>query len=349
MSREETWEGGYIRRDAQGKATYYIYKKVQGTLYERSTRCHNLKAAMQHLTRFEADPANYSPNNEKPKGPEPIFLDSAFGGGTIPLKDEYLSWSEARNSAIWYSKQKRYVAWWAEQLAGKNLRTVTLAGDILPALGGQKARAHRIAVLKAFFSWLRTERHILDPREDPTLGALKAPPPKAAQQTKTKVVPREDFRKVVAALGDSWKPALILQGGTGWHVSEVERFCTGGSIEAYRGEQETVAGVLVCPEAKVGGVLRTPVSADVLEAAKKLIGRGSFSAQKYGMAVKAACREAGVNSFTPGMMRHSVATWAVEAGASLGDVATFLNHKSATTTKKFYSTLAVPAKVPTLI
>jgi len=45
-------------------------------------------------------------------------------------------------------------------------------------------------------------------------------------------------------------------------------------------------------------------------------------------------------SFTPRGL--SVATWAVDAGADLGTVATFLGHRSASTTRKFYATHATP-------
>ena len=52
--------------------------------------------------------------------------------------------------------------------------------------------------------------------------------------------------------------------------------------------------------------------------------------------------------FSPGQYRHSVATWAVEAGADPAAVAAFLGHKSPATTKRFYATLAVCPKIPTL-
>ncbi|WP_158621415.1 hypothetical protein [Corallococcus aberystwythensis] len=41
----------------------------------------------------------------------------------------------------WVKKQQGYLAWWADQLKGRNLRKLTLLDDILPALKGQKARA----------------------------------------------------------------------------------------------------------------------------------------------------------------------------------------------------------------
>ena len=45
----------------------------------------------------------------------------------------------------------------------------------------------------------------------------------------------------------------------------------------YRGEAEGISGVLVCPQTKSSEPLRTAVSAEVLEAGKRLLARGSFS------------------------------------------------------------------------
>ncbi|WNG41678.1 site-specific integrase [Archangium violaceum] len=50
----------------------------------------------------------------------------------------------------------------------------------------------------------------------------------------------------------------------------------------------------------------------------------------------------------PGRFRHSVATWAIEKGATPASVAAFLNHKSLAITRRFYATHAVPTKVPAL-
>jgi len=57
----------------------------------------------------------------------------------------------------------------------------------------------------------------------------------------------------------------------------------------------------------------------------------------------------GVEPFGPGVLRHSVATLAVNSGASPAAVAAFLNHRSPRTTLRFYATLATPVKVPALL
>jgi integrase len=101
---------------------------------------------------------------------------------------------------------------------------------------------------------------------------------------------------------------------------------------------------------------RTAVSSEVLEAGKRLRAHGSLSREWYDRAVRAACAavkrpdgEVGIPVFTPGRLRHSTATWAIEAGASPAAVSAFLGHKSPVTTKRFYATHAVVPKVPTLV
>jgi integrase len=64
--------------------------------------------------------------------------------------------------------------------------------------------------------------------------------------------------------------------------------------------------------------------------------------------VKRPDGKVGIPVFTPGRLRHSVATWAIEAGADPASLAAFLGHKSPRTTRRFYATHASPPKVPTL-
>jgi integrase len=154
-----------------------------------------------------------------------------------------------------------------------------------------------------------------------------------------------------------WPDALMIQAGTGWHTTEIVRFAATGSIEPLPKtvQQEGVAGVLVCPQHKSGEPIRTRVSPAVIEAAKRLLAHGAMSREWYDRAIRDACKsvkrpdgKVGIPVFTPGRLRHSVATWAIEAGADPASVAAFLGHKSPRTTRRFYATHASPAKVPTL-
>jgi integrase len=341
--QKRSWQGGYIIRDSKGQDLYFIRKQIDGKRYDLSTGCHNVRAAVKQLERFEANPAGYSPRGDEPEAP--IYLDEA-------LCSEFMAFSRdvKKNSPGWLRKQADYVAWWAGQLDGLDLRRVSIGDHLKPALAKAAAVPHRTATIKAIFSWLRKEKHLITAVEDPTYGALPVPQSKPEQWKRVKAIPKDHYLLAREHLPPNWRDPLDVQAATGWHLTEVQRFAQSGTIEPVpRGSAESVAGVLVCPQTKGGAMLRTAVSAEALEAAKRLHERGSLSIEKYGLAVNAACRAAQIEPFTPGQFRHSVATWAINSGADPASVAAFLNHKSPRTTRKFYATHATPKKVPTLL
>jgi integrase len=241
------------------------------------------------------------------------------------------------------------LAWWADELAGRDLRRISLVGNIKPALVGATQRQHRIAVLKSLYAWLRKERNLLSVAEDPTFQTLPTPQARPQQWTREKVIPVEDYRKVRELVAPHWRDGMDVQAATGWHVTELIRFAMAGSIApAPDDEQEGTAGILVCPQTKAGEPLRTRVGPELLGAARRLLERGMFTRRHYGIAINKACKDAGVARFTPGRFRHTVATYAINRGADPASVAAFLNHKSARTTRRFYATHAAARRVPTL-
>jgi integrase len=346
----EAWKHGRAWRDADGTLTFYIRKQIKGRRYDVSTGCSTLRGAMEHLERFEKDPEAYQPGGDP--GTEPIYLD-------VDLIKTYLAWSlnDRGNTPAWVAKQKAVLGWWMERLRGVNLRRATLRDHVLPALDKAPARRHRMAVIKALFSWLRKERHLITSAEDCSLD-LALPQIQPEQWRRVKTIPREHIDLVLEHLTSPWREALLVQAGTGWHTTEVIRFAAAGAIEPLPRSvvQEGVAGVLCCPQHKSGEPLRTRVTPAVLDAAKRLLAHGSVSREWYDRAVRAACAavkrpdgKVGIPVFTPGRLRHSAASWAIEAGADPASVAAFLGHKSPRTTKRFYATHASPAKVPTLV
>ncbi len=386
-----TWEqrGGRIRFDAKRRPVYVIRKQIAGRRFEVSTRKHTLAAALAEWEKFEKDPEGYAAGGDA--GHAPMFLDNE-------LAKRFLAWSagERGNSAGWLTKQKTFLADWMETLRGVNLRRLSLRDHVVPALEGATSRRHRLAVLKALYSWLRKHEHDLTSAEDALID-MPLPQIEPAQWKRTKVIPRDHIDLVLECLRNEeqerkakrdanaaarrpkaegnvlqlvpanetakeprdgpWADALTIQAGTGWHTTEIVRFAATGSIEPLPKtvQQEGVAGVLVCPEHKSGEPIRTRVSAGVVEAAKRVLAHGAISREWYDRAIRDACAavkrpdgKVGIPVFTPGRLRHSVATWAIEAGADPASVAAFLGHKSPRTTRRFYATNASVPKVPTL-
>ncbi|HZH16125.1 MAG TPA: tyrosine-type recombinase/integrase [Archangium sp.] len=239
-----------------------------------------------------------------------------------------------------------YLAWWQEVLGSVNLRELRVE-RILEALSGAKCRAPKIAVIKSLYGYLRKNGfrdeqggvHRLTAGEDPTLHHLTVPQAKAAQTRRSKVVPKEDFLKALAHAEPPYQDALKVLGTCGWHTTALERFIVSGSVEG---------DVLTIPRHKSGHMHRTRVSAEVSEAARRLRAHGPVGFWRLLGAVERACKAADVKVFTPANLRHSVAHWAVEAGATIGQVGDYLGHRAPRTTARFYTTLAVPGRVPIL-
>lgn len=343
MATKEVWRGGYVHRDSKGRPTYVIRKRIGGTRFEVSTRCQTERAAFRELERFEADPRGYQAGGAP--GPEPVFM-------TAELVGEFSTFSEEKgNTAKWVTAQLAILGWWADELAGVDLRRAPLE-KIEEPLKGVGGRAKRIATIKAFYAWLVEGKRLLSPAEDPTFRKLKVPQSKPEQQRRVKAIPKGDYadarRRLKGVIGDRWIDALDVLAGTGWHVTECQRFAAGGEILSYVGKG--AAGVLVCPMTKGGEPLRTAVSAPVLAAAKRLREAGGFSPEALRRAITRARKDdETIPDLRPGSFRHSVATHAIDAGADAKAASDFLGHKSTRTTRKFYATHATPKKIPTLL
>lgn len=340
----DRWPGGYVRTNKSGR-TFIIERKVGGVHFHVSTRCKSLRAAMKQLERFEADPANYSPAGVAPE-PErkPLVM-------TADLVLAYRDWMLSRErpaSREWALNCANYLADWIDDLGGKDLREVTVVGDLEPALDRRKtSRRHRIEAIKAFYGWLRKKRGLIRHAEDPTPD-IAVPQGSPEKHRRVKVVPRERVLAVLPHLPSAVRDVLILKLATSWHTSEVRRFAREGVM--IPGTREGVLFVLQVRH-KSGELTRTPlVHQEHVEAAQRILAKGKVpDRHQVADAMRAGCQAAGVTLFHLGQIRHSVLTWAVEQGASIEDVAEFAHHRSPLTTKKFYLDVAEPApRIPVL-
>ncbi len=340
------WDHGREWLSSHGVRTYFIRKTIAGKTWEVSTRRSTEAAALAEFRRFEIDPANYSP---RPDVVDALYLDEG-------LIEMFLAWSKAGqkdggkgNSKAWRRKQQQYLAWWAQELEGKDLKRLDLRTDIIGPLKGTSARAHRIAVVKSLFGWLRTVEHEISKGEDPVLGELKAPKRQGAQSAGTRYVPPvADVRAVIAKLAAPYKDALLVGLGTGWHTTEVCRFAADGLAEEFPKEQRRKAewGVIGTTH-KSKNYHLTRVSKAVFQAAQQLLKHGPISREWFDRAAKKACKDLGVTPFAPGAMRHVVGSFGVAATGNLQSTAGFLGHQGARMVALNYAPNAAPAKIPT--
>ena len=160
------WEGGYWRKNKAGRTVYYIRKRIDGRLYEVSTRATGRRAALDHLARFESDPSGYTPHGAL--GRDRLVL-------TVELAKEFTDWSEAprskggkQNTRLWVNHQVRVLAWWRGVIGDKDLRRVDVAADIEEPAAKEGGTAEKIRVIKSLYGWLRKRKRVLSPADDPT-------------------------------------------------------------------------------------------------------------------------------------------------------------------------------------
>src|SRR5262249_46349011 len=121
-------------------------------------------------------------------------------------------------------KQRAHLKVLQRGLSGQDLRGLSLA-KVLPLVAGD---AHRTAILKSVYSWLRKVEHRLTAAEDPTFGALAVPQRRAgARRIADKAIPREAIKAALVHLPARWRALLELQSGTGIHTTELQRFAIG--------------------------------------------------------------------------------------------------------------------------
>lgn len=333
------WPGGYVHTQADGRDLFIIEREVGGKNGKRrrfhvSTRTHSLRAAMKHLERFEADPENYNPAG--------VPMEDALHL-TGELADAFFAWqTETKGGTRKHAKEVGHrLAAWMEDLAGVDLRKMSLRDHVVPALDRrQTMRGARITTLKAFMGWLRKQRHLLTSAQDCTVD-LPAPQAIPEKRRRRKAQPLASLEAVLPHLAPAYADCLRLNAATGWHWTEICRFIKhpdSGITYSRRGD--TIA-VLVTLH-KGGQWTRTPVSdPEVLAAAERVRARGRVP-KKHNDALRAACDAAGVPRFTFGVMRHTVGTLAVEAGADAQSASEFLGHKDKRTFVKFYEDVAIP-------
>ena len=182
------WKGGRVKL-VDGRKVWLLEKMVSGARFSVSLAVSNEEDALAELALFRRDRDAYLARVKADR----TEVTSAFAeAGAAPLLEdtgprldadsvrEFLRHLTQQGRTEGYRRDARtYLSQWAEVLAGRDLRSVSLL-ELRRALSQwSTARKMRIITLKSFFSWLREEDR-LKAAEDPTLS-LKVPPAVAAQ------------------------------------------------------------------------------------------------------------------------------------------------------------------------
>ncbi|WP_257455632.1 tyrosine-type recombinase/integrase [Archangium lipolyticum] len=341
-----SWAGGRTYQNKEGETVYQLERSVSGVRYSIKLEVGSERAALAELALFDRDPVGYRAQVQSAGAPQgsAVFLDAETVQGFL------LHLASKERSGGYRRDARTYLSQWAEVLARRDLRTVTLL-ELRRALSQwSTARKMRIITLKSFFSWLREEDRI-KASEDPTL-ALKVPPAVAEKGVRTKGYTMAQVEKLYAAVNSQVvRDVLCLRAKTGMHNSEIERLASGKGELRVINDPSGIAGTARFLH-KNGRVHIISLDAQGLAAAQRLQARGAAPGRNtVRESIGYASVRAGQSPLNPGELRHSFATWAknegtvvkaTRGGVPLDVVASVLGHQSSRTTSKFYDGTEVP-------
>ncbi len=339
MGKKRKWLGGYARLESDGRETFVIERRVAGKRYHVSTRCHREREALEHLRRFETNPADYSPQGAAGAIVEAVRL-------TPELVTEFREWQVSKGVTERHAYYTgKYLMNWVRDLSELDLRKVSLRDHVDPALERRKSPAKRIAALKVLYKWLRTKKRLLVSAEDPTLDLL-VPQARPEKRLRRKAVDLAVVAAMLSGLPDRYRDVVLFAACTGWHRSEIERFIRDPRSELVELTPEAILrdGCLAVAKTWHKGKVwtATPLrTQQQVDAAKRIRERGKFP-RKFNEELARTAARLEIPYFTLGVMRHSYASWQVKGGADAKRVAVALDHRDERTTANFYIDVDVP-------
>ncbi len=380
------WDAGRAWRDPDGTLTFYIRKQVAGVRRELNTGATSLRAALKQLERFEAEPDAYRPGGDPAAAPLELDngLSKDFLAWSLVEKGNTKAWVRKQQLALaWWMDRLRGVnlrrADLAEHILPHLNRTPGKATKIRVLKGFYSWLRKERHLVKAAqdptygalvapqakpAQWGKSKvvprEHFLLVLEHLTSPWREALHVQAGTGWHTSEVVRFAADGAIEPLP---KTMRVENGAAGVLVCPLHKsgdiHRTAVTAEVLEAAKQLRAHVARMAEERAANHLAVAVAraeAEGLPKPKKVEAPGSFSREWYERAVRAACAvvkrpdgEVGIPPFSPGRMRHSTATWAIEAGASPAAVSAFLGHKSPVTTKRFYAVHATVPKVPTLV
>ncbi len=152
---------------------------------------------------------------------------------------------------------------------------------------------------------------------------------------KEKILSRDEARGLLAEAAPHIKPVIVLALSTGMRRSEI--------LGLKWSDVDLIKAFIRIGESKSGRTRNVPMNALVFDALREMPRRGEFVfPNKTGGHVldvktgfKAACRRAGIKSLRFHDLRHTAASWMVEAGVDLVTVSKILGHRTIQMTMRY--------------
>jgi len=361
------WKGGRTFNAKDGRPVYVLRKMIRGRNYTVHLDARSETEAEAELALFMRDPEGYRTRGETQqlKRESAVYMNAEAVGRYLDTM------RRAGTTERYVGNVGFYLATWAEGLAGRDLRTVTLQ-DLLRELNRHTtARKNRITALKSFCAWLREVEGALTAAEDASIS-LKVPATRPEKSVREKGYSIEAIERLYRELS-GWeftnfrqeatrrttdvqcvRDVLCIHAKTGMHGTEIERLARGeGKVSVVEDGGDIAATVKFIH--KSGHVHLQSIDRQTLEAVQRLQARGAAPVDSHiRRVVRRACQSLGMEPVRFGELRHSFVTWAAECGREvrpkagglpLTAIAAVVGHHSAHTTKRFYDNVKVPPMI----
>ncbi len=353
------WPGGRTYLDRHGNTRWQLERMHNGVRYSRRLEARNESEALAELALFDRDPDAYLTKSQAARkaADEAVLMEAE-------LVARFLAYLKAEGRTERYRRNMRtYLAQWAEALAGRDLRHVTLQELKRELARRPNAKKHRIIALKSFFSFLREVEAVITPAQDATLR-LKVPPARPEKARRSKGYSMAEVETFYGAISGWESPKLggmktdvqavrdllVLHAKTGMHRSEIERIARGECELEMLNNHPEIRGVVRFIH-KSGRVHPQSLDGQTLAAAQRLQARGGAPADSWVRKVlRHTAKSLGREPLKLGQMRHSFVSWALEhgvevrpaeGGVPLSTVASIVGHSSTSTTSRFYDVRTV--------
>lgn len=342
------WKGGRIYEDKDGHKQYLIEKMRRRVRYTiRLPR--GVTDPEAELALFKRDPAGYA---ERHKQAAVDMHAVVLEPGEIERFEKYLRFEKHRVKG-YISTTVGYLADWADDLAGRDMRKMRVDDYYRILDGRQTGRNGRIAALKSFSSFLVKRQRLSVADNAAALLEVVRPPP--ARLLKKRGYSIEQVEKFYTALDEQRvRDCFLLGAKTGMHQTEVARIAS-GEVELLELSVESEIRAVVRFIHKGRYDHRQALDAQGLAAVRRLMALGAAPSQgRLHEAIKRAARKLNVEPVHPKYLRHSYVTWGAQVGREVklqaggvapGVMSWVVGHRSGLMVKDHYDNSEVPLMV----